>query len=128
MADEIKQCNICRWTDEGDRSPSRVMAGCPKQNSYYAIKGLKDELRIMSWYPISDGLPGDGEEVLVTRKYKDKHYVEMGSFINGEWSSSLNEYKSNPQNHSEPIAWMRLPVPYIERRFEDDNMDESDER
>ena len=78
------------------------------------------------WIPVSEALPEEETDVLVTRTFlgcKDgshgwnNHippttYVEVAQYFNGEWTALSDEYKIARNRHTNPIAWMPLPEPY----------------
>ena len=69
------------------------------------------------WIPISERLPEEDEEVLVTvrfdgyRDVKPCVYVEVANRIGDKWTSFTDEFKGARRNHH-VIAWMPLPEPY----------------
>ena len=85
------------------------------------------------WIPVSERLPEEDENVLVTVNFKGierRHkngwnerinpcfYVEIASQIEGHWMSYSDEYKVDKNLH-EVIAWMPLPKPYKAERQEE---------
>ena len=78
------------------------------------------------WIPVSEALPEEETDVLVTRTFlgcKDgshgwnnhippSTYVEVAQYFNGEWTALSDEYKIARNRHTNPIAWMPLPEPY----------------
>ena len=75
-----------------------------------AMEALKQPTQ--QWIPVSGRLPEEEVNVLVTRKYGTKRYVETAELLCGEWLCDMDEYKINPKVHSKPIAWMPLPEPF----------------
>lgn len=72
---------------------------------------------LMSWIPVTEALPEEDEEVLVTVRFdgtkdvKPSVYVETASQISGSWFSYSDEWKVS-QNRHHVIAWMPLPEGY----------------
>ena len=78
------------------------------------------------WIPVTEALPEEETDVLVTRTFlgcKDgshgwnnhippSTYVEVAQYFNGEWTALSDEYKIARNRHTNPIAWMPLPEPY----------------
>lgn len=77
------------------------------------------------WIPVTEALPEEDEEVLVTVRFdglekhenvwnehiKPSNYVEIASQIDSYWSSCSDEYKV-ARNRHHVIAWMPLPEPW----------------
>lgn len=68
------------------------------------------------WTPVTEALPEEDEEVLVTVRFdgtkdvKPSVYVETASQIGGLWTSYSDEWKVARSKHH-VIAWMLLPKP-----------------
>ena len=63
------------------------------------------------WIPVTERLPENDVDVIVTGVYMGHNYVEIASCSDGRWSSYMDEYKVHPTLHK-IIAWMPLPEPY----------------
>ena len=79
------------------------------------------------WIPCRDKPPEESTDVLVTRKFlgvraedygwnpaPPSTYVEIACLMGKVWVSDSDEYKVAPRRHTDPIAWMPLPDPYME--------------
>lgn len=79
------------------------------------------------WIPVTEQLPKDEQDVLVTvhfkgltTKYKNgwndhikpSFYVEVARRMDDEWNSDSDEFKIARNKH-EVVAWMPLPKPYF---------------
>ena len=71
------------------------------------------------WIPVSEQLPHDEDNVLVTRYFtlpylgesKVYWYVEQAEYCDGRWYPAVDD-EDKVGIHSGPIAWMPLPQPY----------------
>ena len=96
---------------------------CPRWNR--VIRETAEEVRKNTeqrWIPVTEQLPEDEQEVLVTRHFlsdnqlkknaiTESFYVEVASRMDEEWRSYSDEYKIKRHLHK-VIAWMPLPKPY----------------
>ena len=86
------------------------------------------------WIPVTERLPQEETDVLVTRTFlgvidgnhgwvshtPPKTYVEVAQYFNGEWTALSDEYKVARSRHTEPVAWMPLPEPYCGAKMEEE--------
>ena len=63
------------------------------------------------WILCDNQLPPKDKNVLVTRMYKGKPYVEIAEWNDG-WTSYSDEYKVDYFIEHQVVAWQPLPQPY----------------
>ena len=113
--------SICEMCGE-DKKNNGVMCGACNLDSFIReYEDIPSAEPGRKWIPVTEALPKEDEEVLVTVHfdgYKDKftnlkpnNYVGIASHIDGEWSSYDDEYKVASNKHH-VIAWMPLPEPW----------------
>ena len=90
---------------------------CGLDTAYDIIESLPSADQGRKWTPVSEALPEEDEEVLVTVRFdgtkdvKPSVYVETASQISGEWTSYSDEWKVARSKHH-VLAWMPLPEPW----------------
>lgn len=94
-----------------------VIDRCGLDTAYDIIENLPSAEPERKWTPVTEALPEEDEEVLVTVRFdgtkdvKPSVYVETASQISGKWVSYSDEWKVS-QNRHHVIAWMPLPEPW----------------
>ena len=86
-----------------------------------AINGLTPVKPESKWIPVTEALPEEEKDVLVSVHfdgYKDEYinyppsdYVEIASHIDGVWSSIHDGFKMMRRHHH-IVAWMPTPNPW----------------
>ena len=84
------------------------------------------EINVGKWIPVTERLPEEDVDVLVTVHFlglsqvspsgwndyiKESYYVDIANHIDGEWASASDECKVASYRHK-VIAWMPLPESY----------------
>lgn len=84
-------------------------------------EGYRNAMKQMpKWIPVTEWLPGEKVEVLVTVEVDGKKYVESGmlsSINHGQWETIYDRYVIDVygrSRNSKVIAWMPLPDCYEE--------------
>ena len=82
-----------------------------------AIKALEQEQK---WIPVSERLPEDRREVLVTAYWHETYQVMMASYYGDGlwWCVPFNNCGEHTQRLN-PKAWMPLPKPYKPQESDD---------
>ena len=90
---------------------------------YESLERMLEELQTAQpephWIPVTEQLPHDEDNVLVTRYFtlpylgesKVYWYVEQAEYCDGRWYPAVDD-EDKVGIHSGPIAWMPLPQPY----------------
>ena len=77
----------------------------------------KADAQTERWIPVSERLPEDRREVLVTAYWHETYQVMMASYFGDDlwWCVPFNNCGEHTQR-LKPKAWMPLPMPYKERK------------
>jgi len=84
-----------------------------------AVEDLPSAQTERKWIPVTEALPEEDLDVLVTVRFDGNKdvppsvYVETGCYMDDNWISDSDEYKVSPRRHH-VIAWMLLPEPWKE--------------
>ena len=107
--EEFEWCTDCKEYDQD------------KHCCHRWTKVIRDTVEDMKnrwqWTPVTEALPEEETEVLVTVRFdgtkdvKPSVYIETASQISGEWTSYSDEWKVAKSKHH-VIAWMPLPEPW----------------
>lgn len=92
---------------------------CPRWNRVIrqTLKDMKEEQPEPHWIPVSERLPEEDGQYLITVKYVhvdgyDDIYAEHGEWTDNKWDMFCFGHCGKVENI---IAWMPLPEPYEER-------------
>lgn len=83
-----------------------------------AVRSMEKELKENKWFPVTEQLPPEGIEVLVTYEYKSitnperiVYCVEAGNYYQGDWGVESIKYL-HPGAEPHVIAWKPMPDAY----------------
>lgn len=120
----MSDCNRCLWATRNGSCASWDCRFVDQREAYEAYNREKADAN--KWIPVSERLPEEDKEVMVSVHFlgldqkhpsgwndhiKENYYVDVGSQIDGEWSSYSDEYKVARNRHI-VVAWMPLPEPW----------------
>lgn len=133
LTETLRRCD--EWIENAKDGETRTIA----ESNYTAF--LESILRVKEaptidavprWIPCEEKLPDDGEDVLISYRYKvgegDTSHVYIALTSYGRiWSDSIfgdrKDWRQPFQffySNYEVIAWMPLPEPYVGERKDDD--------
>lgn len=117
-----EQCKkVCRILDD-----SLANKPTERDSLIVATRNAFKALAEPHWIPVTERLPEEDTEVLVTGYFmglkaeiangwnahnNPSRYVEIASYNDGVWSSVSDEYKVALNRHK-VLAWMPLPAPW----------------
>ena len=88
---------------------------CVKKEALEALPAVQPEQR---WIPVTERLPENDNEVLITVWDAEDDYVEVyKGFYQGhewwtQWCHGCSKIKDEPCGENIVVAWMPLPEPY----------------
>ena len=91
------------------------------EDDFYGIMQYIDEApNEPKWIPVSERLPEDRREVLVTAYWHETYQVMMASYFDDDlwWCVPFNNCGEHMQR-LKPKAWMPLPKPYKPQESEE---------
>jgi hypothetical protein len=77
----------------------------------HVLPSVAPQPKTGEWILCDTQLPPKDKNVLVTRMYKGKPYVEIAEWNDG-WTSYSDEYKVDYFTEHQVVAWMPLPKPF----------------
>ena len=83
-------------------------------------KAKQSKIQMIDWIPVSERLPEDRREVLVTAYWHETYQVMMASYFGDGlwWCVPFNNCGEHMQR-LKPKAWMLLPKPYEPQESEE---------
>lgn len=90
----------------------------PQKEINEAVNTVFSELDKRIWIPVTERLPDEGVEVLVTVEVDGKTYIENGiisAVRHGVWDTIYDRYEQEVyqrNRNAKFLAWMPLPEPY----------------
>lgn len=101
-------------------SSTRGSGQCTDKQHYEAKQMAIEAIEQTRWIPVSERLPEDRREVLVTAYWHETYQVMMASYYgDGLWWCVPFNNCGEHMRRLNPKAWMPLPKPYEPQKSED---------
>lgn len=102
---------ICPWSDDGEETRNACLE-CAEEHEQLAawLEELEQRREADRWIPISERLPEEDDDVLITLEYGNQRCV-----IKGCYSPTFKVWLTVSKviiNDNNVIAWKPLPKPY----------------